>query len=319
MGRIVLSVLLLLSFLDAKNILDIYRFEGIGAVQKIFEHTLTEQKYWENYLKDYNTTYGYYQNEKYIVLSDKEKKTLNVFYIANDKIKKVFSNNIILGKDGVKKKEGDLVTPIGVYTIVSKFQPKDTFYGPVAFALSYPNLYDKIHNRDGHGIWIHGYPMDHESRPDTTKGCLVLKNNQLEDFSKTIVPPKTYIIISEKKLKKVKKRDIAKILSFLYKWRETWAKSNIDKYLSFYSKNFKRFDGEDFNSFANMKKEIFSRKGKKIIIFKNINIIPYPNIKNEKLFRIDFHEIYKAKNYSYNGPKELYVKLTNKIKILIEK
>ncbi|NPA74446.1 MAG: hypothetical protein GXO12_07010, partial [Epsilonproteobacteria bacterium] len=81
----------------------------------------------------------------------------------------------------------------------------------------------------------------------------------------------------------------------------------------------KRFDGKDFESFAKMKKIIFARKGKKRIRFENINIIPYPNIDGKRLFRIDFYEKYKASNYKYNGPKELYIKLADKVKILAEK
>jgi hypothetical protein len=47
------------------------------------------------------------------------------------------------------------------------------------------------------------------------------------------------------------------------------------------------------------------------IYFKKINIIPYQNIKNDKIFRIDMFEDYMSKNYDYHGPKEIFVKNIN--------
>ena len=54
--------------------------------------------------------------------------------------------------------------------------------------------------------------------------------------------------------------------------------------------------------------------------FKDINIIPYQNIKQEKIFRIDMYEDYISPTYKYSGGKEVYVKFTpNGIKIIAEK
>ncbi len=314
---IVLSITSIL--LRGNNYIDLYRENGINKVKNLFDSLLKSEKYWNNYLKNYNTTFGYYEKEKYIVISSKADKTMDIFQVKKGNVKKVFSSDVLLGKDGEKKKEGDLTTPIGAYKIVSKFKPQDNFYGPMAFALSYPNLYDKLHGKNGHGIWIHGYPTNNKARPDITKGCLVLKNKKLEKLGKIIKPKNTYVIIGEYKLKKVNKKDIAKILSFLYSWKDSWGKNDIKKYLSFYSKNFKRFDGKNFTLFSKMKKRIFARKNKKSIIFKNISIIPYPTINGKKLFRVDFYEKYSAKNYIYNGNKQLYIELVNSVKILAEK
>ncbi|CAI6147276.1 MAG: hypothetical protein SPLUMA1_SPLUMAMAG1_01934 [uncultured Sulfurimonas sp.] len=58
-----------------------------------------------------------------------------------------------------KIREGDLRTPIGVYKLVKKLSKVDSFYGPLAFATSYPNSYDKYLGKNGSGIWIHGLPL----------------------------------------------------------------------------------------------------------------------------------------------------------------
>ncbi len=319
MRRVLYILMISMIFLQAENITDIYRFDGIEQVRKVLDKRLKDPKYWLGYLKDYNTSCGYFESKRYLIKCTKEHKDMNIFLIDKGNVKKLSSYDIILGKDGVKKKEGDLITPIGAYKIVRKFRPKDSFYGPIAFALSYPNLYDRLHGRDGHGIWIHGYPIDDQNRSDTTKGCLVLKNQELKNLSDTIKSNKTFVIISENRQTDIKKETIAKILAFLYDWRESWARSEIDRYLSFYSDNFKRFDGKGIEEFSMMKRAIFSRKGKKSIIFTDISIIPYPNIKNKKLFRINFHEKYRAKGYKYDGTKELYIEISDNIKILVEK
>lgn len=71
--------------------------------------------------------------------------------------------------------------------------------------------------------------------------------------------------------------------------------------------------------FKNYKKRIFSKKEEKIIEFKNINIVPYPNSLNKKIFKVLMDEDYKTQNYTFNGKKELYLEVKdNKIEILTE-
>ncbi len=51
---------------------------------------------------------------------------------------------------GDKKTEGDLRTPIGVYDLVKKISNVDEFYGPLAFVISYPNIYDRYKENTSH-------------------------------------------------------------------------------------------------------------------------------------------------------------------------
>ncbi len=305
----------------AENYIDIYRHNGIKEVEKIFDNKLQNVSYWHNYLKDYNTTYGYFEKEKYIIIADKKSKKLKLFHTdEKGNLKELFAKKIITGKDGEKKKEGDLITPLGTYKIVQRFVPKDSFYGPVAFALSYPNTFDELSGRDGHGIWIHGYPLDHEKRPPVTKGCMVLKNDQLLDLNNTIDPQNSFVIIHENNLKPLSKDTVSSILAFIYRWKNAWKNNDIKKYLSFYSKDFKRYNGQNLITFSNEKRRIFSRGDKKNIIFKHISILPYPNLENKPIYKLFFYEIYKTKHYSFKGNKELYIKIKNNhVKIFIEK
>ncbi len=308
------------SLLFGKNIVDIYRNDGIQNVERYLEKKLKSQTFWLNSIKNRNTDFGYYENLEYLMVAVKSEKKIYIYKNSKEGLKLLKTQSVIVGKAGDKLKEGDLKTPVGVYRLLRKFKPDDRFYGPFAYALSYPNTFDKLKGKSGHGIWIHGSPLDGTPRNSQSKGCIVLDNKKLKDLDKLINPKKTLLIIAEKSLNKVTKGEISTILVSLFKWRYAWKKSDIENYLDFYSDDFKRFDGKRKKAFARMKRIIFSRKEKKEILFKNINIAPYPGIKNKNIFRITFYEKYKARKYKFNGKKELYVELKdNQFKILSEK
>ena len=116
-------------------------------------------------------------------------------------------------------KEGDLKTPLGVYTIRKRFTPQDPFYGPLAFSLSYPNTYDKVRGKDGHGIWIHGSPLDGSDRDPMSKGCIVLDNDTIQLLDKKIEHKNSIILVHENGMEQVQKNEISTILSNLFKWK----------------------------------------------------------------------------------------------------
>ena len=312
---------LIFAILYGQNLVDIYRFEGINKVKNILEKKIQSKEYWLNELKNKNVKYGYYESNSFILLCNKTLKKLKVYEYIIGKIKKLFEfDNIIVGKLGQKHKEGDRITPIGVYSLVDKIIPKNTFYGPVAFVTSYPNLYDKLNNRDGYGIWIHGMPLDGE-RGDVSKGCIVLHNNDLLKLARTINYKNTILQIYQSPLYATKD-DIASILSLLYKWRYAWENSDLKKYISFYDKDFRRSNGDDLKKFIEYKKKVFNiRKHQKVkIFFKNITIVPYQNFKNIIMYRVSFYEEYYAPNFTFKGNKEIFVrKRGNEFKIFIEK
>ena len=320
MKKTIYFLIITLSF--ASSIIDTYRFEGVKPTINLIEKTIQSKKYWLNRLKNIDVKYGYYENISFILLCNKTLKTLKVLKYKNGKIFKLASfNNLIVGKQGQKEKEGDLRTPIGVYSLKYEIIPKNTFYGPLAFVTSYPNLYDKLHKRDGHGIWIHGKPLDGKSRPDLSKGCIVLNNNDLKRLAKIINYQQTVLQIYQKPVF-ASKEDIASILSLLYKWRWAWEKSDLNKYISYYAKDFHRSNGYNLKQFTNYKKRVFKlRKHQKVTIyFKDIKIVPYQNPKDEKIYRVTFYEDYNAPNYTFKGNKEIFVKKEgDKFKIFIEK
>ncbi|EFR2724205.1 murein L,D-transpeptidase [Campylobacter jejuni] len=321
--RLALLITLSSLMLHASDLVKIYLNQGLDAVGVAIEKELTQKDFWLSEIGDKNISLGYYDDNVAIVLTNKTDKILRVYSYEDGKIRKDFEQKeIITGLMGDKKIEGDLKTPVGFYELGRKFNPGDPYYGPFAFAITYPNLLDKVQGKTGGGIWIHGYPLD-GSRLDEfkTRGCIALFNNNLEKFAQVVQDKKVFVMTEEKEKIRAKKDQIASLLADLFTWKLAWTNSDTNTYLSFYDEQeFKRFDKMKFEQFASMKKSIFSRKEDKKIKFSDINISPYPNLENETMYRISFYEDYYTKNYQFRGDKILYVKIDSKgkMKILAE-
>jgi hypothetical protein len=137
--------------------------------------------------------------QSHVLLIDTSRSRLFVY--ANDlgRPRYVTDFYISLGKNGIdKSREGDQKTPIGVYTIISLKQKLPDFYGPGAYPLSYPNEWDRINGRNGHGIWLHGTPSETYARaPWATDGCIVLTNEDLARLSKYVDVSRTPVVIGQ--------------------------------------------------------------------------------------------------------------------------
>jgi murein L,D-transpeptidase YafK len=305
----------------ASDILTNYRENGISQIEMQMDHELGEKEYWDHLLKNKDTTYGYIESYKNLLICDKSKSTLNLYSLNNEKnykFKKEYS--AYTGKrKGDKYKEGDLKTPIGIYNITKRLKNVDSFYGPMAFVTSYPNTYDIYRGKNGHGIWIHGLPTK-QKRDKFTKGCIAIDNPNIKCLNENININETLLIINSSSIKKdLEKITLAKILAQLYKWRYAWKYNDIDSYLNFYDTNFVKSDGMNYNKFSAYKQRVFKKIENRIIIFSNINVIQYPDTKD--IFQITFQEFYKSDTFEFAGQKVLIVKLdkSGKIKILTEK
>lgn len=305
----------------ASSLVELYQTKGINAVEQSLEKKLQEVEYWNETIDDRNVSLGYYEGSTMVIVVDKSKKTLKLYDPKTDNIKAILNHEIITGLLGDKQKEGDLKTPMGVYNLVKRFVPGDPFYGQIAYALSYPNALDKQQGKTGHGIWIHGHPLDNTPRyTKNTEGCVVMTNDLLETFDQKIKNEDAIAIISENDFPKVDKAIMSDLLSQIFQWRNSWKYSNTKKYLTFYHEDFKRFNGDNIKEFSRMKKLIFSRKEDKKILFQNLMVVPYPDEEYESMFRVSYYQVYETKNHQFYGGKEIYLTFKdNKMKILMEK
>lgn len=259
----IIILLFLIVNLYSKDLAEIYRNQGLVSVQKILDEKLKDENYWKEYLKDKKVDYGFYETKKYILVTQKEQAEIALYKNENNEQKLVLKNSVIVGEnEGDKITEGDKKTPVGVYDLIEKKTKLDQFYGPFALVTSYPNLFDKTLNKDGSGIWIHGMPLN-EDREKFTKGCIALDNPELEELEKNINLEESVLLTSDSTFPTATVEDLSKILSSIYVWKDSWKYSDIEKYLSFYSDEFKRFDGMQIEQFKKYKQRIFAKKEKK--------------------------------------------------------
>lgn len=312
-------VLLLISTSLSAKILTQYRNNGIKNIQKQMDYELTQSSYWKQELKNFDTRFGFMESYNNILTCDKTMSTLTLYMKDfNNSYRMTKEYNAFTGKvKGDKAKEGDLKTPVGIYNITKKISKVDSFYGPLAFVTSYPNIYDIYRGKNGSGIWIHGLPTEQE-RDEFTKGCIAINNSSIECLDRNINIDKTILVIHEETEKKnTSKKVLANILAEVYAWRYAWLYNNTEDYLDFYAPEFIRVDGMSYDFFKNYKRRIFNKKEHKEIIFTKLNVIPYPDTKN--LFKITFYETYKSNSFSFQGDKVLVVKIVNnKMKIITE-
>lgn len=305
--------------LYATDLVDLYRLKGISAVEEKLDESLTKKDYWKNFLEDKDIEFGYYESKEFVIVAEKELKELSLYKKDKNNFSLISRNSVIVGEvEGDKYLEGDKKTPEGAYDLTNKKTRLDQFYGPFALVTSYPNTFDKTLNKKGHGIWIHGMPLN-EERENFTRGCIALDNPQLEELEKQIDLDKAVLLTSDSEIKKASKEEMALVLTSIFKWKKSWKKSDIESYLAFYSPEFKKYDGSDFKKFSEYKRRVFSKKERKRIKFWNINISPYPNSLNKNMFKVIMDEDYKSPTVRFVGKKELYLEIINdEVKILAE-
>lgn len=317
---ILLTFLLIYTNLFSSDIVTQYRLHGIDNIQQQLDKELSNQEYWKRQLEHIDTKFGYIESYSNLLICDKSKSTLTLYRQDSNNTYQLKKNyNAFTGKvQGDKLKEGDLITPIGIYNLTEKISKLDSFYGPMAFVTSYPNVYDKYKGKNGSGIWIHGLPSE-QDRDEFTKGCIAIDNKSIECLDRNIDISKTLLIINADHIKQnISKETLSTLLADLFAWRYSWIYNDIEEYLKFYDSEFIRFDGMDFERFENYKRRIFSKNEDKTIVFTEINVLPYPNTEN--VFKISFNEAYNAQSFSFSGNKVLIVKLiNNKMQIITEK
>lgn len=88
-------------------------------------------------------------------------------------------------------------TPIGTYFIDKRIdgQLLPDRYGDAAYALNYPNAWDKMNGKTGYGIWLHGTTKELYNRaPKATEGCIALANDDLKILDQYITENTPVII-----------------------------------------------------------------------------------------------------------------------------
>ncbi len=323
---VILGFLVLLgaSALGAKDWVSIYREEGLSALEREANERLSDPLYWADRLKDFDTRYGYYeQPRKHLFIVDKGARTMRFYDYQGGKLIHEGDYNTTLGDaHGDKFVEGDLKTPVGTYTITSRLTKKhqlDPYYGPLAYTTNYPNYHDRKLGKTGHGIWLHGFPLNGGRENENSEGCVVIDNGELKAIDERIEASQMVVMINEEGMLEADDRHLAQILALLFEWRYHWKTNALEPYLALYSEDFTRHDGMARGPFDRMKRLIFSRDEPKKIRFSDIEIAPYPNSLGQVLYRVRYYQDYWAPSHQSARTKELYLRQEgDRFKIVLE-
>lgn len=265
------------------------------------------------------------QNIDNLIYVDTNKSRLYLFEIRDHALIKIFDEYASIGKNGSGKNfEGDKKTPLGVYTLGEKItQPLSDFYGEGAFPIDYPNVYDKLLNKTGHGIWIHGTPKDTYSRaPKSSDGCIVISNENFNTLESILKNKQTKVILSKLSYDQYfnAENNIAKhnnFMSYFESWISNWTLKNYSEYIAFYDANAK-YNSKAFEIWSSKKKKVFENTNDIQIAIDNLTIIDYPE-EEEHVKYVEFTQTYNSDLLKQTSQKkQIWRKFNNEWKIISE-
>ncbi len=136
-----------------------------------------------------------------LVVVDLNSSILYQYETAHEQANLVRQHYIGSGEAGFGKRlEGDLKTPLGIYS-VDGYHSDDALpdlYGAGALTLDYPNALDHYLDRTGYGIWLHGVPRNQLSRtPYSSEGCVTMSNEHLTRLSSSLDSIGTRVILTQ--------------------------------------------------------------------------------------------------------------------------
>ena len=180
-----------------------------------------------------------------IFIAEADSSTLYRFMRTSGAAEFLDKRYMSVGQNGVgKSRAGDRRTPLGIYFINGQIDTDGLHekYGPIAFPLDYPNVWDHLSERSGDGIWIHGVASQAGRRPpQDTDGCIALPNDELLKLEGDFVPLITPIIIA-REIQWASHAEVAALRDELGAALNTWAQSyrsgDLHRYLAMYADDF---------------------------------------------------------------------------------
>lgn len=249
----------------------------------------------------------------YIFVVDKKHSKMHL-YFYNGQTYYIKSYNVLTGKNqGDKNKAGDLRTPEGIY-FFKKYIPGsslDKKYGSFAITMNFPNQIDKIADKNGHGIWLHGVDESKNAeKKQDTEGCIAAANIDLENMKRFIQPELTPIIIFDSFIEdpnRYSANSPKDLEGMINTWLESWRNKDLETYMSKYSDNFLDLQNNrnkdawrEYKAFLNKKYSSIDVKAE------NISIYSHP-----RYTIVQFIQEYKSSSYSSKSLKRLYIELKN--------
>ena len=246
---------------------------------------------------------------RHAIVVDLSKSRLYLFDNSQQLPELIDDFYISMGRSGAGKvSEGDLKTPLGVYFVQSYIAADqlDDKYGAGAYPINYPNAWDRLNGKTGHGIWLHGTRSGTYNRPPlASEGCVVLPNQDLLDLGGHIDLKSTPVLIGEniQWLSSAKWLQREKVIGQIHEqWKLDWESMNIDDYLKHYSSRFTNGE-KDFNNWAEHKRRVSLHKTFVNVELSNVSLLVHPN---EDVMVATYLQNYVSDNFSGLSWKRQY-------------
>ena len=201
-----------------------------------------------------------------ILIAETDTATMHRFASSDGGVVEVDRQYMSIGLNGPgKEKAWDKRTPLGVYFITERLDTSKLHakYGEAAFPLDYPNAWDRLNERTGYGIWLHGVDRNDPHRPARdTDGCLALPNEEILKLAHSLKPLVTPVIVAREinweipsNINELRQE----FRSMLDMWRYSLEQGDIAQYLSLYSDDF-RYLGMDRGDWLSSTRENFDNQ-----------------------------------------------------------
>ncbi len=245
-----------------------------------------------------------------VFVADAGNATLYHFEHADDRLTAATETYMSVGQRGAgKERAWDRRTPLGIYFVVDHLDTSRLHekYGVTAFPLDYPNEWDRLNERTGDGIWVHGVLPGGERRPPfDTDGCLALPNEDLEALEPLFLPLTTPVIVTreiEWMSEEARAALRIKLRDSVDRWASSLADADLHAYLSLYVEDF-TYRGMSNAEWAALRLSSFERAGPADVSIEELMLLADPEV--DGLFLSRFLQT----TYSPNGPvvrmKRLY-------------
>ncbi|GAB7140344.1 L,D-transpeptidase family protein [Deferribacterales bacterium RsTz2092] len=254
----------------------------------------------------------------YTAVVDKKLKKIYILEISGDTERLLESADVMLGRaEGSKLALHDGKTPEGVYYIISHITQKELLarygnwgkmYGIAAYPTNYPNPIDRIMQRTGGGIWLHGFNPDERDKP-ITQGCVALLDEDLARIQKYVYIGMPIVIIDDAQMMTSAeyKATREKHLSELNRFIAAWNSADYDTFKGYVHPQYSSYSGWNAQSYLDKKRQLMAQYPNKLVKLDNVNIYR----QNATTLVYDFNQFYCADNMITYGHKKFYLVYDN--------
>jgi murein L,D-transpeptidase YafK len=252
----------------------------------------------------------------YVIAVDKSQQKVMVYRTDNLLVPEKVYMCTTGENDGPKTKKNDRKTPEGIYFFTKSYvsETLSPIYGSRALPINYPNLIDQMEGKEGYGIWFHG--TNKPIIPNDTNGCISFENKDIEELATLIKVFETPIIISSR-IEMASPADIEKekeeITEIIENWRTAWQDRDIERYMSFYNRNFSS-GGKNWREWKKNKSRIADKINHIIVDVDDLRLLTADGV-----VLATFKQTYSTPEFTTRGKKMLYLtKNSDQWKILVE-